>query len=71
MSPSCKISLQFILGIQTYIPIQKTFIKIGGNGNFKSIIFGNNTSHQPLEVIKPPVNLTMFNETLTQTNPNI
>ena len=42
----------------------KTFRKIRGNGNFKSISFVE--SHQPLEVFKPRVN-----ETLTQTNPNI
>ena len=42
----------------------KTFRKIRGNGNFKSISFVE--SHQPLEVFKPHVN-----ETFTQTNPNI
>ena len=34
----------------------KTFRKIQGNGNFKSISFVE--SHQPLEVFKPPLNLT-------------
>ena len=33
-----------------------------GNGNFKSIKFGGITSYQPLEVFKPPLNLTMMNE---------
>ena len=32
----------------------KTFRKIGGNGNFKIIIFDSNTSDNPLEVFKPP-----------------
>ena len=49
----------------------KTFRKIRGYGNFKSIIFGSNTSQQPLEVFKSPVNLTMVNETFTHNNPNI
>ena len=69
--PDVKYLSNLFNGIQTYIPMGKTFRKIRGNGNFKSIIFGNNTSHQPLEVFKPPVNLTIVNETLTQTNPNI
>ena len=40
----------------------KIFRKIEGNGNFKIIIFGGITLRQPLEVFKPPLNLTMMNE---------
>ena len=69
--PHVKYLSNLFNGIQTYIPIEKTFRKIRGNGNFKSIIFGNNISHQPLEVFKPPVNLTMVKETFTHNNPNI
>ena len=67
--PDVKYLSNLFNGIETYIPMGKTFRKIRGNGNFKSISFVE--SHQPLEVFKSPVNLTIVNETLTQTKPNI
>ena len=54
--PDVKYLSNLFNGIQTYIPMGKTFRKIRGNGNFKSISFVE--SHQPLEVFKPPLNLT-------------
>ena len=50
--PDVKYLSNLFNGIQTYIPMGKTFRKIRGNGNFKSIIFGE--SHQALEVFKQP-----------------
>ena len=47
--------------IQAYIPIGKTFRKIRGNGNFKSIILGGNISSKPLDLFKPPLNLIRKN----------
>ena len=56
--PHVKYLSNLLICIQTYILIGKTFRKIRGNGNFKSISFVE--SHQPLEV-----------ETFTHNNPNI
>ena len=71
-NPSVKYLSNLFNGIQAYIPIGKTFRKIGGYGNFKSMLFGGNVSQKPLESFKPPQNFTMVNETFThntQTNP--
>ena len=57
MSPTCKIS-----DIQAFIPIEKTFRKIRGTGEFKNILFVGNISHQPLAVFKPLQNLTLVND---------
>merc|ERR1711888_212236 len=69
-SPSVKYLSNLFNRIQAYIPIGKTFRKIGGKGNFKSMIFGGNIPQKTLEVFKPPVNLTMVNETFTHNNQN-
>ena len=46
--PHVKYLSNLFNGIQTYIPMGKTFRKIQGNGNFKRFSFVE--SHQPLEV---------------------
>merc|ERR1711888_343836 len=58
-SPSVKYLSNLFNGIQAYIPIGKTFRKIGGNGNFKSMIFGGNIPQKTLVLFKPPQNFTM------------
>ena len=62
--PDVKYLSNLFNGIQTYIPMGKTFRKIQGNGNFKRFSFLE--SHQPLKSFKPPVT-----ETFTDNNPII